>query len=118
MSKYISLHYKTSTWDSPSSTCQCNYFSSMIKNKIDNYAYIKFYRNPPMYYSIVDSFKDGYCYKGDLKEAISKNSCIPYMFMKTLLLIKIRIIKQLLIFLVKKCIYMMMIKQYIMLTLI
>ena len=79
MTKYISLHYKIiiNIWDSPSSTWQCNNFSSMIKNKIDNYAYIKFYRNQRMYYSIGDSFRKGYCYKGDLEEAISKNSCIP-----------------------------------------
>ena len=79
MTKFISLHYKiiTKLWESPSNTYQCDNFSSLIKNKIDNYAYIKLYPNQSMDFSEDIFLSDGYCYKWDLKEAISKNSCIP-----------------------------------------
>ena len=79
MTKFISLHYKiiTKLWESPSNTYQCDNFSSLIKNKIDNYAYIKLYPNQSMDFSEDIFFSDGYCYKWDLKEAISKNSCTP-----------------------------------------
>lgn len=63
---YISLHYKiiTSISDPPSSTFQCCDFSSMIKNKIDNWASVYLYNNELFY-------------KDHLIEQISKNSCIP-----------------------------------------
>ena len=64
---YISLHYKiiTSKYDPPSSTYQCYNFSSMIKNKIDGW--VSIYLN-----------NQGYFYKCDLINEISKQACIPY----------------------------------------
>ena len=64
---YISLHYKiiTSIYDPPSYTYQCSNFSSMIKNKIDSWAFI-----------YLNNF--GHINKFELKQQISKNSCIPY----------------------------------------
>ena len=61
-----SIHYKiiTNKYKPPSYTYQCSYFSSMIKNKIDSYAYVNSYSN--------------ILYKDDLINAISENSCIPY----------------------------------------
>ena len=62
-----SIHYKiiTDNYESPSYTYQCSSFSSMIKNKIDGYAY-------------VNSNSNNIVYKWDLISKISKNSCIPY----------------------------------------
>ena len=59
------IHYKiiTSIHESPSYSYQCGYFSSMIKNKIDRYAYVNSFSNQ--------------VYKSELINVISKNSCIP-----------------------------------------
>ena len=77
MTKYISLHYKiiTDTWVSPSDSWQCYNFSSMIKNKIDNYVYINLY--PNLCKKLYSFQMPYYCYKWELIEAISKRSCIP-----------------------------------------
>ena len=62
----LSIHYKiiTDKYEPPSYTYQCSNFSSMIKDKIDSYAYVDSYSN--------------IIYKYELISAISKNSCIPY----------------------------------------
>ena len=64
---YISLHYKliTSIYSPPSSSCQCSNFSSMIKDKQDNW--ISIYINDC-----------GSLYKSQLIEQISKAACIPF----------------------------------------
>ena len=64
---YISLHYKliTSIYDPPTSYNQCSNFSSMINDKKDSW--ISIY-----------TYDDGYFYKHELIEQISKVACIPY----------------------------------------
>ena len=63
---YISLHYKliTTIYDPPSSSYQCSNFSSMIKDKQDNW--ISIYINDR-----------GSFYKSQLIEQIKKAACIP-----------------------------------------
>ena len=64
---YISLHYNliTSVDYPPTSSWQCSNFSSMIKDKKDSWVSIY-------------TYDDGYFYKDQLIEQISKVACIPY----------------------------------------
>ena len=61
-----SLHYKiiTSRYYPPSSSYQCDYFSSMIKNKVDSYF-------------LVNLDSNGYVDKWTFKNSIAKAACIP-----------------------------------------
>jgi len=66
----VSIHFKliTSRYSSPKDSYQCNDFSSMIKNKVDGYAYVNLYK---------DQYNSHYFGKWDLIYSISKQACIP-----------------------------------------
>lgn len=87
----VSIHYKiiTSTYDRPSSSYQCFYFSSMIKNKTDGYGYVNTYDNYSFDYESFGFYSDNddddfhfgsskkFIDELDLINKISKQASIP-----------------------------------------
>lgn len=76
----VEIHYKiiTSKYDPPTSSYQCRYFSSMIKNKTDGYVYVTLQKNE-YWFDDSDDFLDyeEYIDSYDLKDKVSKAAGIP-----------------------------------------